>query len=215
MDYPSNNKSAPNNGPKREKRIESPVIEGKVVSKATPMGKRIMRVFMVGDPKMSFQESMVEVLVPGIRKVAFDTLRQSLERLILGNAGPIRRDIYNNARGTFGSNINYNKPLASAASQYQNPGPTQRSLTWQARAQHDFDQIVLENREDAAQVVGALQECIDQYGMARVSDLYDSLGITSDFTDEAWGWTDLTGAGATYSTDGYLLKLPKPIPLNK
>lgn len=212
MDYPSNNKSTGNNGPKREKRIDVPVIEGKVIPKKPSIPKRIANIFIEGDPKIALFSSAKDVLRPGIQKIVLDTLKQSLDRIFLGDATPVRRDIYRNVMGTFGSGqpmVQYNQPVVRQG----NPGAPQRSLTWQQRANHDFDQVILETREDVAQVIGALEGLISQYGVARVADLYDALGVTADFTDHEWGWMDLTGAGSRYETDGYLLVLPKPVPL--
>lgn len=210
MDYPSNNKAAPNGPQKREKRIDSPVIEGKIVQRKPAMGKRVMAVFIAGDPKQAGRSMVQEVLIPSVRETLLAISKAYLESLFLGDRLRVtRRDVF----GTASARVAYNNMHKGQQSQQRMPQQP-KQLTFQQRANHDFDEILLEERADATQVIASLQECIDNYGMARVSDLYDAVGITSDFTDEAWGWTDISGAGARIASGGYLLDLPKPIPLN-
>lgn len=213
MDYPSNSKSGPPKGPQREKRVDSPVIEGKVVPKKPTMGKRVANIFIMQDPKLSAKEAARDVLLPGVRKIIFDTLMQSLSRVMLNENRPIRSGLIQNTVGTFGQQVvQYNKPTVRQSQ--QNPGAPQRGLTWQQRSQHNYDDLVYESLDDVIDVINTLKNLIDEYGQARVSDLYDKIGITSDFTDDTWGWIDLTEAGYRYDTQGYLLKLPAPIPFS-
>jgi hypothetical protein len=80
---------------------------------------------------------------------------------------------------------------------------------------HDFNEIVLESRGEAEQVIDQLIEIISQYQAASVADLYALVGVTSAYTDGKYGWTDLRGAGVSHVRGGlYLLNLPKPIPLD-
>jgi hypothetical protein len=52
------------------------------------------------------------------------------------------------------------------------------------------------------------------YGQASISDLYELVGITANFTDNKWGWTDLRSSSVSRARDGYLLNLPRPILLD-
>lgn len=211
MDYPSNNKTSPNGPQKREKRISAPVIEGKIVQRKKSLGQRVTAVFIAGDPKTAGRDTIQQVLIPSIRETLLAISKTYLESLFLGDRVRVsRRDVFTTAR----DKVAYNRMHQSSGQSQQKPVSQTKQLTFQQRASHDFDEICLAERADVTQIIGSLQECIEQYGMARVSDLYDAVGITSEFTDEAWGWTDLSGAGARYTSDGYLLDLPKPVPLN-
>jgi hypothetical protein len=50
---------------------------------------------------------------------------------------------------------------------------------------------------------------VSQYEQATVNDLYELVGVSGNFTDENYGWTDIRGAGITRIRGGYLLDLPK------
>ena len=88
----------------------------------------------------------------------------------------------------------------------------QRVMSRQARSRHDFDEIVLETRAEAEEVIDRLFDLVSRYESATVADLYELVGLPSSHTDHKWGWTDVRGAGATRTRDGYLLDLPEPRP---
>ena len=43
--------------------------------------------------------------------------------------------------------------------------------------------------------------------------MYDLVGITGQYTDNNYGWTNLRNAEPVRTRDGYMLKLPRAIPL--
>jgi hypothetical protein len=86
-------------------------------------------------------------------------------------------------------------------------------MSRQQRAQHDFSDIILASRADAEDVLDRLRDLINQYEMATVSDLYDLVGLTGEFTDDKWGWYDLRSAAVQAVRGGYLLRLPRTQPL--
>lgn len=59
-----------------------------------------------------------------------------------------------------------------------------------------------------------MDELIDTYGLASVADLYDLVGKTCEYTDNNYGWNDIRSAAVVRVRDGYLLKLPRALPLN-
>ena len=83
-------------------------------------------------------------------------------------------------------------------------------MSRQARARHDFDEIVLDSRVEAEAVIDRLFDLVSRYESATVADLYEIVGLSSTHIDHKWGWTDLRGAGVSRIRDGYLLDLPEP-----
>lgn len=74
--------------------------------------------------------------------------------------------------------------------------------------------ILFWKQGEAEDVLMSLNELIDVYGKASVADLYDLVGISGRYTDVKYGWTNLMTASHTRVRDGYLLKLPRVMPLN-
>lgn len=78
---------------------------------------------------------------------------------------------------------------------------------------YSYDDVILETRGDAEEVLDKLNEIIDVYQIASVADLYDLVGITGNYTDNKYGWTNLSNADVVRTRDGYQLKLPRALPL--
>ena len=78
------------------------------------------------------------------------------------------------------------------------------------RSRYDFDDIILDDRGEAEEVLRQLDLLIADYGVASVSDLYDLVGATAPYTGNRYGWTNLRNAQAVRLHDGgYLLKMPR------
>ena len=60
---------------------------------------------------------------------------------------------------------------------------------------------------------GKLNEIIDTYKIASVADLYDLVGLTGNYTDNRYGWTNIASADVIRTRDGYQLKLPRALPI--
>ena len=58
-----------------------------------------------------------------------------------------------------------------------------------------------------------MDEIMEEYEIVRVADLYDLVGITGDFTDNKYGWTNIRNAEVVRVHDGYKIKMPRAIPI--
>jgi len=48
------------------------------------------------------------------------------------------------------------------------------------------------------------------YGVVTVSDYYDLIGVSGQFTDNYWGWTEMGGMRTRAVRNGWLIELPSP-----
>ena len=202
MDFPSN---AHKNREKKEepKKIEK-VVTGKVVTRKKPLGKRILETFVGEDVGNVYSYVLYDVLIPAAKSMIYDSVKGGLEMRLFGEkqGSRTRRD-----QGR--SYVSYNNYSDS-----RRPSD-RREMTHQNRARHNFEEIILDSRGEAEEVLSHLVDLIVDYGQATVSDLYDLVGIAENFTDRRYGWGDLRHASVGGRTrDGYLLNLPKPILLD-
>lgn len=86
---------------------------------------------------------------------------------------------------------------------------------YNVRDAYEIDDIILDNYGDADLVLDALNDRIEEYGMATVADLYDALGVTAKHTDYNYGWNSIRTAKIVRVRNGYMLDLPRVIPLRK
>ena len=67
---------------------------------------------------------------------------------------------------------------------------------------------------EAEDVLSRMDELIDTYGVVSVADLYDLVGISCNYTDNKYGWTNIRNVEPIRVRDGYMLKLPKAMPID-
>ena len=78
----------------------------------------------------------------------------------------------------------------------------------------DYDDIIFDNRGDAEAVLSSMEDVIDQYGVVSIADLFDLAEVSnSNYAMNNYGWTDLRTANVVRVRDGYILKLPRALPI--
>lgn len=177
------------------------MVEGRVISRKQPWWKRFSRTMLADDAGNVGEYILTDVVIPATKNLIVDMVGQSIERVLFGTSrGRIRRSPLGNS---LREQVNY--------SRFSNDrDPVRRPMSRESRARHDFNEIVLESRTEAIEVVEALIERISRYGAVTVADLYDFVGTTGSFADQRWGWSDLSTADVRQVPGGFLLDLPAP-----
>lgn len=204
--YPGNSQSQkPNQAPK-EKKVTK-IISSEPIRRKKSFGKRFTDTFISGeDAESVFGYLFSEVFVPAAKDTISDIVTQGIDRVLFGEVRGrgIRSRTASQNRYSNGL-VSYNR--ISSGLKREEP---RREMSRQSRATHNFDEIILETRVEAQEVIDGLNEIISMYEMAKISDLYDMCGIAGSYTDEKWGWFDLRGSRPVRVKGGYLLDLPKP-----
>ncbi len=78
------------------------------------------------------------------------------------------------------------------------------------RVEQVFDPIFFEHREDAQHILGRMMEYVAEFGVATVLDVHSLAGLESNFTQQGWGWDDLSGTRVHFSREGYVIDFPEP-----
>ncbi len=146
-----------------------------------------------------------DVLIPAAKKLVSDIVRDGIEMLLYGSTG-YRGDRSRDYRGDY---VQYDK-VSSRRRDDRRYEEDRR-----VRTKYRYDDITLRTKGDAEAVLDRLDEMIHRYGHATILDLYDAVGITGDHTDDNYGWIDLRSADSVRVRDGYLLRLPKPLPIDR
>lgn len=207
-DFPSNSQQPRLSKVEPEPKKIEKVIEGEVVRRKKPLGTRIKETFVGSDMKSVGQYITFEVLLPAMKDTIADITSQGVERMLFGEARSTSRRT--GTRPGSGGYVQYNRMGGDRDRRRDREFPSRK-----ARANHDFDDIVLATRVEADEVIDRLYDLVSRYNSATVADLYELLGISGSFTDDKWGWTDLYGSKARRVTGGYLLDLPRPEPLDR
>lgn len=189
----------------QEKKKTKKVVTGKVMRR-----KKKKSAVAVGNLQSVWGYVLSEVFLPAARDMLYDGLVAGSGRMIYQEDRPIPRK----AGGTQGRSeykaynrfAKHNRPV--------NEPDEPRRVTKRARATHDFDEIILSTRREAEEMLDSLYEELEQYDSVTVSEFYQMVGITPQYTDDNWGWTDFRGSSVRHVRGGYLLNLPAPIHLD-
>ena len=210
--YPSNSaktKKPETGSPEKERPPIEAVVESGVIKRKKSFGRKLGEVFVVEDTQSVVGYVVQDVLIPGAKNVIFDMIRDGFERMLWG--GSSARS--NRRRGGYTSyNTMYKDPRKDDRRDYR-ADSDRDSISRRARATHDFGELVITDRGEAEEVIDRLNDLVDNYGLATVSDLYDLLGMHANYTDQKWGWTNLATASVNPIRGGYLLDLPRPTPV--
>jgi len=209
-EFPSNSHKHIKDGEKTEPKKIERVIEGEVVRRKKSLGKRFKETFIEGAPKDVWGYVFFDVLVPQSKDIVSDVISSFIERMIYGDSHRGGRRSRSRHGSSYG-HVDYENRYSSGSSRRREES---RGMSRKGRATHDFDEIILETRVEAEEVIDRLFNRIEEFGTVSVADLYDMVGITSSYIDLKWGWMDFRGARVNHIRGGYLLDLPKPEPID-
>lgn len=181
--------------PKMEKVVKRPV---KVQKKSE--FRKIKDVFISEDLPNVKNYVIFDVLVPTIKKAVSDIITNATDMFLFGTTSK------NKSRSSIG-HVSYDRF-------YEKNAVPNRVDTYRAGKIH-YNDISFNSRSEAKEVLDALEDMIDRYGMASVGDFFDAVEVTCDYTDYNYGWTSLRGADVVVTRDGFAIKFPKAVPIKK
>lgn len=174
------------------------VVQGKAKVKKK---NKFAEMFIAEDVTNVKSYILSDILIPSAKKLIVDVIKDGIEMIVYGGT---RRDKRSN--GFRADYVSYNR-YADRRYDDRPVGDTR------AKNGYSYDDIILETRGEAEDVLSTMDDLIDTYGMVSVMDLYDLVGITGQYTDNKYGWTNIRNAEPVRTRDGYMLKLPRAIPL--
>lgn len=177
------------------------VISGSAKSKKKGEMQKFADVFISEDVNNVKSYILMDVLVPAIKKAISDIVTNGIDMILYGETGRSRK-------GSNATKVSYGKF-------YDRESDRRREYRASSRSGYDYDDIIFETRGDAESVLDAMNDIISQYGVVSVGDLYDLADVSTDnYNVNKYGWTDISGCKPIRVRDGYILKLPKALPLN-
>lgn len=196
----------PHNKPQRK--TPEKIVASSVVRRKKPLSRKFADFFTPSDARSVGGHVYDRIVRPSLQQLLFDAGQGLLGGIIFGDDSS---RFVNRARTVVGQSTNTAYHLASSSGAVQ---PQSRQMTDHGRRRFDFDEIIMASRPEAEAVLSALGDIHEEYGMVRVADLYGLVDITGHHTDDKWGWFDLAGTSISRVAEGYLLNLPKPVPLD-
>ena len=200
-EYPANShrsKELSTESRSEERKVQK-VVSGKVTTKKNEV-RKLTDIFISEDARNVKSYIFMDVLVPAIKKAISDIVTDGIDMILYGGSGSGRKTKPSN-------NVSYRN-------YYESPRNSMSSRNEPQRSRFDYDDIVFESRGEAELVREQMVDMIERYGFVTVADMYDMADLTSPYTSNKYGWTNIRSAEAVRVRDGYILKLPKAMPID-
>jgi hypothetical protein len=196
-EYKSNSHKSKGEVRKEDKKIEK-VATGKVKTKKKSGANKLSDVFVTEDISSVKDYILYEVLLPAAKKTLSEIVSNGIDMLLYGETKSKSK--------SRGSKVSYSKYYDDREDDYRRSS-RRRSLGY------DYEDVILESRREAEEVLNRMDDLIESYGVVSVADLYDLVGVAGKYTDNKYGWTNLRDAGIERTRDGYLIVFPRVKPL--
>lgn len=176
-----------------EKRKVEKVVTGTVRTKKKSGFGKVFKNIVSEDARDIKTYLVSDIIVPTIKKTISDTV----DMILFGGSRKNR---------STASRVSYR-------SYYDDPRDTRDSRPLASSISYNYDDIVVDSRGDAEAVLSQMNDILDTYKIVSVADLYDLVGLTGNYTDNKYGWTNLSSAEVVRVRDGYKIDLPRTVPL--
>lgn len=192
-----NSAASKNADTKNVKAVTSNVI----VKKESELKKFKKQVF-TEDGKTVKSMVVTNVIIPGVQRLLRDIISNAADWFIYG------------ARGGGGSNhsgsgiggVKYNNYFTNSKTAIASPqGSVPRTTVY------SVNDVIFRELVDAEESLMQMREIVERYGSATVNDFYDMTSQKSQYTDQKYGWRDLSTAEVVRNRDGYHIRFPKVV----
>ena len=183
---------------KPEKKFEK-VTTGKVATKEKNDIQKVASMFIAEDLKTVKDHILKDVAVPKLQDFFADLMIATINMIFHGDDRP-----RNNYSGS------YAQPNRVSYNQYSGRNNNQA----RPAAAINYQDVIFSSRGDAEEVLSQMIDAISTYNCVSVADFYDLVGMTSNYTDNKYGWYDMRSAYVQAVNGGYIIRLPKPVVLN-
>ena len=180
------------------KRVEK-VIQGKVKTKKNEM-RKLTDIFISEDIANVKNYILFDVLVPTFKKTIYDIVVNSLDISLFGGRG-------NGSNRPKADTVSFRDYNSMSRKDDRSYGGTRTT------SGYSYDDIILETRGEAEAVLSRMDEIMEEYEIVRVADLYDLVGLTGEYTDNKYGWTNIRNARVERVRDGYKIVMPRALPI--
>lgn len=174
------------------------VVSGKVTTKKNE-GRKLANMFISEDAANVKSYIILDVLVPAIKKAILDIVTNGADMILYGGK--------RNGSRKSGNKISYRN-------YYDDKKDDNNKSNFRTSNRFDYDDIVFESRSECEAVREQMVDLIEAYGFVTIADMYEMADLPSPYTSNKYGWTNIRTAETVRVRDGYVLKLPKAMPID-
>jgi hypothetical protein len=199
-----------------KKKLE-PVVTGSAQVKKKSELQKLADLFFYRDGKNVKSYIVTDVLVPSGKKALSDIAKNTVNMITDILLNSISMAIWGEpdriGKGSStASKVSYQKYYDRYGNSTQNDQSRQQVRTQSASGYSD---IVFQNRGDAEEVLDRMREMENNHYIITVADVYELSDIKdNNYTNNKYGWTDISAAQIVSVREGFMLRLPKPMQID-
>lgn len=175
------------------------VVKAPVKVKKKNELRKLSDIFIAEDASNVKSYVFMDVIVPAIKNALYDVVVDGIGMILGKSPRGSKQGGGLTERTSYGSFYNRGRD-------YEAP---------RARTDFNIEGITFTTRGDAELVLDELFRELDKYGVVRVGDFYDLAGLSAPYTANDYGWTRLSSADVIRGRDGYYIKMPRPMPIER
>ena len=183
-----------------EKKVEK-VVSGVVKKRHKNEFRKLADIFMPEDVTSVKSYILQDVIIPKVKNMLHDIGSEAWDSF-WGISGR------SHGGTTSASKISYQRYYDSRKD------PNRGVSISSNRPGYNFDDPVFETRGDAEEVLLRMDELLATYGVVSVADLYDLAGMTCSYTANNYGWTNISSAKVVRIREGYVITMPRVMPID-
>lgn len=184
------------------KKVVNKVVTNTATVKKKNEIQKFADVFISEDVENVRDYILGDVLIPAVKKAIVDIVTTGIDMLMYGETKT--RSNGNSSR------VQYQ----SYWDRQNNSSNRNGSSSSSSRTGLNYNNITYATRGDAEAVLDELDALIQEYGVASIADLYSASNVPySNYMYNDYGWNNLATAKTYPVRDGYMIRLPKAIPL--
>lgn len=144
-----------------------------------------------------------DVFIPEIKKLIVNLIKDGVD--IFFNGRVTRGDKRDRFAGDY---VSYNR--------FSDKGSERRPYeSARTNNRFNYEDILFETRGQAERVLDAMDGIIRKYGVVDVAAMYEMVELTAPFTANNYGWMDISTATVERVYGGYVIRLPKAMPIER
>lgn len=201
MDYPSNSERSKREEVQKEERVTAPVVKGTVETRKKSAARKIADIFIQDDLDNVKQYVVSDVIIPGIK----DTIMNIMSMFFYGDTRGANRRF----GSTSTSKVSYRSYFDSPSVGYSQS----QNRVAKTNSGFEYDELIFETRGDAQLVLDAMEDIVGRYQTVSLFDMYDLAGRVPPHSYKNYGWTSVSGARITSVSGGYVIDMPKALPI--
>lgn len=186
-----------------KQRENKKVVSGGVRTRENK-SRKFLGTFIAGDKDSVWDTVLMDVLVPSLKKLISEGITTAADLFIYGET---------RGRSKSSDRVSYRRYYDDRDRERDRERRDSERRSGARSRRFDYDDLIFDTRGDAESVLDKMQDTIAEFGLVSVADMYDFADLSAPFTSHDYGWMSLRSAGVKRVHDGYILDLPKFMPL--